>query len=607
MLAALVVAFDWNWLKPPLEHHLSAKSHRAVRIGDLHVSFGAGWQPTVRLRQVFVENAPWASKRPLAQIGEAAFTLDATSLLADLTVVTRLRLVDAEVSMEREADGLRNWRLTRPDDRGPGRIRVQRLEAQRTHLAIIDKMSDIEIDAVTSPIDKPAVEGGVALSNAIVLSGRLHTAIFKANVATTDTLTLRDTGELFSWRARLMSGDTTLDIDGRAGDILRQVAIDGHVVLQGQSLAGLQPWARTALPASRPYRLDAHMTKTGPRAEWSSLVGQVGRSRVQGRFAFERANGRTSIGADLQSPFVDAGDVDWSSLRRAASVMASASASFPAPASALASPSSASSITTRSARAPNRGPIDSDRLRGLDADIALRIDRLEGTPIHAVQGLQLQANAKAGVLSLSTFDLGLAGGHVTGQATLDATADTPTSQARFAMRHVQLGGLLPERGDKKRIAGFLDGRADLQARGPSLDAWLADANGSARLNLTAGSIAKLLDGELGLDGARIAGAWLTDAEQVPIRCAVLALDLRAGQATLRELALDTDKTTLVGTGRIDLRARSLDLVLTPQSKSAGLLTLRRSIRVSGPWKKPDLKLVDKLASPGAPATAACKA
>ena len=88
--AAGVTLFDWNWLRPALVNYLAKKSGREIRIDDLHVHLGWPIAPTVRLRGVRVENAPWASRQPMAVAAEAALTFSAKSLWSDLVVITRL-------------------------------------------------------------------------------------------------------------------------------------------------------------------------------------------------------------------------------------------------------------------------------------------------------------------------------------------------------------------------------------------------------------------------------------------------------------------------------------------------------------------------------------
>ena len=79
-IAIVVVLFDWNWFRRPLERYLIDRSHREVRIGHLDVDVGWSFEPTVHVRGVYVENAPWADKRAAAIVGEASFTFSLKSL-----------------------------------------------------------------------------------------------------------------------------------------------------------------------------------------------------------------------------------------------------------------------------------------------------------------------------------------------------------------------------------------------------------------------------------------------------------------------------------------------------------------------------------------------
>ena len=79
-ITALLVLFEWNWLRAPAERHFSEKSGRAVKIGHLDVEVDFSLVPTVRLRDVYVENAPWASKRPLVTAAEIAITISLKSV-----------------------------------------------------------------------------------------------------------------------------------------------------------------------------------------------------------------------------------------------------------------------------------------------------------------------------------------------------------------------------------------------------------------------------------------------------------------------------------------------------------------------------------------------
>src|SRR5262249_9482368 len=145
--------FDWNWFRPALERYVSEKSGRDVRADDLHVSIGLTLEPTVRLRGVRIPNAPWASLRtPMAVAGEAQFTFSLSSLWGRRPVVTRLVLHDADVDLERAADGRRNWRLTEPYYRGPPRINVLTLEAHRSKIRYSNREIDLLVETAASPV-----------------------------------------------------------------------------------------------------------------------------------------------------------------------------------------------------------------------------------------------------------------------------------------------------------------------------------------------------------------------------------------------------------------------------------------------------------------------
>src|SRR5215207_5629266 len=75
---ALVLLFDWNWLRGPLVRNLVETSGREVRIDDLQVKLGLS--PVVRLRGLYLENAPWASKDPLITAGEMSFSVSLASI-----------------------------------------------------------------------------------------------------------------------------------------------------------------------------------------------------------------------------------------------------------------------------------------------------------------------------------------------------------------------------------------------------------------------------------------------------------------------------------------------------------------------------------------------
>ncbi len=239
VFAIVAALFDWNWLRHPLERYLLDRSGREVRIGDLHIDLG--FEPTVRVRDVFIENAPWADKRPTAVAGEASFTFSLRSVWERRPVISRLILIDADVDMERQADGLRNWRLRNPEDRGPGRVKVLRLEPHRTTIRFVRRDVDLDITAsASSPkTGSEALKPDAAHPTRIDFKGEFGGTAFSGEVLTGELLTFLETGESFPLRGHISAGKSKLDVDGTIADLFNPSAIDAKIRLAGPSLSKL--------------------------------------------------------------------------------------------------------------------------------------------------------------------------------------------------------------------------------------------------------------------------------------------------------------------------------------------------------------------------------
>jgi len=88
--------------------------------------------------------------------------------------------------------------------------------------------------------------------------------------------------------------------------------------------------------------------------------------------------------------------------------------------------------------------------------------------------------------------------------------------------------------------------------------------------------------------------FLSGNEVLPLPCAAAAIDIAAGKARIRSLVVDSANTRTTGSGSVDLGKRTVDLVLTPTAKKPGLLDMGKSIRLHGPWAKPERALVDRV-------------
>jgi len=201
---------------------------------------------------------------------------------------------------------------------------------------------------------------------------------------------------------------------------------------------------------------------------------------------------------------------------------------------------------------------------------------------------------------VSHFDVGIADGRASGKADVDTRSKPLRGDAEVDLSGIEIESLLPRRAGKSLLSGTLHGHAALKASGDSPEALLASATGSVSAFVSGGTISSLLDAEMGLQGGRVIRSMLTGAEPMAVRCAAMVLDVERGAATIRSLVVDSERTRTVGSGTIDLRRQSLDVVLTPQAKQPGLFILDRSIHLLGPLREPRHELIARVAPASAP-------
>ena len=145
IVVVLVLAFVSHplWLAPLLGRHLSATSGRSVHFDSVRIGLTPALAPVVHFRGVRIDNAPWAAtQEPFVAFRDVVFVFD-WRRFEGRRVVSYLLLRDGKVDLELRADGLRNWRLVDPEDRGPGHYWFFSLEGRDAALAFINHRLDL--------------------------------------------------------------------------------------------------------------------------------------------------------------------------------------------------------------------------------------------------------------------------------------------------------------------------------------------------------------------------------------------------------------------------------------------------------------------------------
>ena len=582
LVLVAIVAHPW-WLALLVGSYLSETSGRAVHFDSLRVGLTTALAPAVYLRGVRIANAPWAdTSRPFAVFDEATFVF-AWRRFEDRRVVTLLVLRNGEVNLETGADGLRNWRLREPLDRGLGHYWFYALEPHATRLSFIHHGIDLRLQTAAhdTPAQTSAAAPGEPLTMQIDFDGAYREVAFKGRVETGTVLSLLETGRWFGVRGGAQVDGTRLDVDGRTADIFRSPRFDAHVAVQGRSLALLHTFVGRRYGAeARAFRGEGHLLADAEGYAVSGAEVRVGATDLTGDLAWSRGEKkRRHVQARVHSDSTDLGDLLWLAGEPAAATQ-KAAATVAAPASSA----SASRDVFAAAR-------------DLDADLSFEAQRFHAAAFALVQSLRLKADLAGGQLAVSDLDLGWAGGHSIGRLGLDLRQPLAVADARIETYGIRVEALLGKVDENKRITGTLSGALALKAKGNDATALRSSVTGPAHVALLNGTIPSLLDAEIGLEGGKLMRTLASGNEPLALPCAAATFDLAEGRARVRNLVIDSVNTRITGSGTIDLRDESVDLLLTPEPKRPGVFELRRSIHLFGHLPKPERKLVERVEIP----------
>ncbi len=578
-LVALCWAFDWNWCRPLIRHYVMSRSQRSFDFDDMQVHFRDGLDPTIEFRGLTIQNAPWAAtKAPFIHAGRIALTVSWRTLGSDMTVISLIELDDAQVDMERLADGIRNWRITRPDDRGPPRVRVLALAARNSSLHTIHRGIGVELDASTTPLAAPrtlARHADLPLTKRLVFKGTYKGKAFEGDTAVSDVLTFGATPRLFALQGTARMGALRLDAAGVSNDLHALGDFDVDATLSTDGDAPIWPLPE-ALARMRPLVAQGHVAKAGERWTGAGVHVRAGRQTaavIDATFtgSFRSETPRRSLKATLRDAVIDLDDLQ--------------------PLRGKTSADADHALSTQ--------PLPLARLRELDADVDLRPARVIGAERGDVLGVRGHAVLDAGVLRLQALDVALADGHVTGSLQIDASHSPAEVAFDLSARGLRVDRLSAKLAANGALAGAVDGHAVVKTRGESARALVAAANGSVTLSLADGaSVSKRLDAKLGLNGGEWLRTLFDKSARVPVQCASMTLALEHGVATPRHLVFETPDTALAARGSLDIVNETLDATLTPARKKLALLALDKSIHAEGSWH--DVKVALTPASGDAP-------
>ena len=590
LLAVLFVTIvGWNWLRGPIERVTAQKSGRVLAIdGDLKVAFG--W-PLARLRAdaVTFSNPDWATQRQMVAADAVEVAIDLPQLLRQHIVFPELHLTRPLVFLEQGSGGRKNWLLDREQTDEGARIRIDRLTLDQGTLGYDDAAMKTSIRAQLSTSAKSTEGAAVAFT----ASGRYKDLPLVARGSGGPVLGLRDESTPYPLKADLTVGRTGAKVDGTITSLLRFSAMDVRLTLHGDSLAQLYPMLGIALPETRPYTTDGHLVHQGQLWRYEHFSGKIGSSDVAGEFQIRTGGVRPALKAELVSHVLDIADLGPLIGAKPGSVEKAKRAASSATATA-------GTVTTAAAAAPTPAqarllpdvPFKTDRWNSVDADVTLKASAIRRAKELPLENLVAHLTLQDSVLTLDPVDFGVAGGHLNAVVSLDGRSDPMPVRAKVRARKILIAKLFPTIAVSTTGVGQVNGEFDLTGKGNSVRRMLAGANGKAALVVTGGKVSKLMMEQVGLHLWEILALKISGDKLINLRCGIADFDVRHGTMVTDALIVDTEVTTVFGTGSIDLGEEKLDLTFNQKTKNTSPVALTSPIYIRGSFARPEVG-VDK--------------
>lgn len=595
-LIALVLLFDWNWLRRPLEMYVSHKTQRTFRLSHLDVDLSL--TPTIRMRDVYFSNAAWGKEQAMAAIDMLEFSISLRDLPSQV-FIPRVALTNAELLLERLPDDRKNWILAEPTATQTSTpLRISSLSVNKGHLRYVDHGLPFEVDVDAATFDPErkadATDADAAPKNdhyaaRFKFKGAYRDAKFSGHALTGDVLSFQESGIAFPIKGELLAGNTQLSVEGTIADLATISGIDARIHIQGKTLANLYPFLLLPLPASPPYELQGRLILKGDRYAIDDLNGKIGSTDVQGQAAYVQRNPRPLLTAKLHSKLLDVAD-----LGPLVGVQTKETQGKPEASQAETADRNAAKSQQKAADPSHilpSGSFDGSRLQKIDVEAELNAAQLKSLHALPLEDLHAALRLQDAVLTLDPLEFGFAGGRIASHIALDAKQKMIGSKVDVRIRQVKVSQLTPPGAEKiAQGAGVIGGSVQIKGEGNSIADAAAKADGAISVAISHGRISNLLDAASGLNGGKVLKLLAGGDQTIPVNCGGAHFDIKDGRGVASLFVIDTEQTQILGSGGFDLAQETFDFTITPKPKKMGILSLRTPVHARGTFADPQVSL-----------------
>ena len=557
VLLALFFTFGLNTLRGPIAKAVTNATGRELII-DGNVRPVWSWlHPRLRAERVSFANAEWGKAGHLVNAEAIEATISVLPLFVGRVVLPEVHLQNADVSLEQDIDGRKNWILTQDPEPGkPSRFYIQLLTAQDSVLHWEDAQRDHSFTVGIST-DEEGIQFHAV--------GKYNGMPMKANGRAGQVMALRDEKTPFPIKGDIKIGNTAAKIDGTITGVIGFKGLDlKFEQLSGKSMEELYWIVGLAFPETSAYRLTGRLIRTDGMWRFENIAGKVGESDLAGNLQVDVGDGkqkrRPFMHGDLTAKvlnFADLGPLVGTKQPKESGVL------------------------------PDM-PFEAQRWESVDTDVRIRAGTIKRPDQLPLDKLATRIQMRDKVLSLDPLDFGIAGGRLAGTIRLDGNKEPIQGEVRMRVQNLQLAKLFPTVKQAQGSIGDLNGLIELSGSGDSVAKLLGTSNGKIGIYMDEGKISQFLMELIALDLWDAVRVKLRGDKEIDIRCAIADFGVQKGIAQANAFVFDTTVVNVGGSGTINLANEQMDLKLKPQPKDKSIGSLRTPLHIKGTFGQPDV-------------------
>jgi uncharacterized protein involved in outer membrane biogenesis len=553
---AILSTMEFEELRGVIEAEAEKATGRELEIAgpiDVRVS----WTPAIAVQDVRFANAPWGSRAAMVSVRRFELEVALLPLLSGDIQVKRLVVVEPDILLETDDKGRGNWEMAAPteaaeaaEDKAEAAVALPSFDTALVRDAVLtyrDGRTGEELRLRLDRLEGRAASPATPLE--IAVEGAYNDAPFKVE-GTLGAFEQLLGGGPFPIELTARAGGATIAVEGRIAEPMTGRGLDLKVQARGRSLADLGALSGAALPPLGPYDLGARVAQDGQTYALTSLTAKIGSSDLAGNATLALGGARPALRGSFTAAALSLGDF--------------------APAG----------------EGTSEEPLPLAALMAVDAEIKLSVKRLALRGDLTLSDLDLSLVLDGGKLALKPFSVGVSGGKVSGELSLNAAKKVPPLTVELSAKGIDYGRLLKDRQITDGVSGRLDAQVRLRGAGASARAIAAGLGGRIEVIGGQGSVRHDLVQAAGAGLTQMLSGWSGGDSDLRLNCIVVRLPVEGGVASGEAILLDTAAATVGGTGTIDLRDETLDLRVTPQAKQTSLMSLAVPFLIGGTLASP---------------------